>query len=195
MIHFIRFAFVLACVLSVVSGEAAAHAPGGSVGGGFYAGFMHPFGGIDHLLATLAVGAWIARLGRRAVVVVPFAVLAALGLGFAVGYAGVWIPAESGIVASLLALAAGLLFDLRPLPIVAAVAAGFFAFFHGHAHGTEIPAASEWAGFAAGLAAASVALMISGGVLSRMIGACGAWRRDKPEAPCRRDFEAIQRLK
>ena len=167
MIVFVRAILVLAFVLSLVSGEVMAHTPGGLAGDGFFAGFVHPFGGLDHLLAALAAGVWISRLGRRTSVIVLLAILVALGLGLAVGLGDVPVPADAGIVASLLALGAALLFDLRPLSIAAAAAAGFFAFFHGHAHGAEMPALANPATYATGLGVASILLMIVGWTLAR----------------------------
>lgn len=167
MVRSTHVVFVLAFVLSVVSGEALAHTPNALADGGLMAGFLHPFGGFDHLAATLAVGAWIARLERQALVIVPVAILAALGAGLVTGLEGFPVSAEAGIIASLVVLAAALLFDLRPIPIVAAAAAGFFAFFHGHAHGAEIPALADPTTYAAGLGIASAQLMILGAILAR----------------------------
>jgi hypothetical protein len=39
--------------------------------GGFVSGFVHPFNGIDHLLAMVSVGLWGAFLGRPLLYVLP----------------------------------------------------------------------------------------------------------------------------
>lgn len=68
--------FVTALILAAASGTAIAHAPGLMMETGFGAGFAHVIGGLDHVLAALAVGAWLARLGRSLPL---FAGLAAAG--------------------------------------------------------------------------------------------------------------------
>ena len=41
--------------------------------GGFMHGFEHPLGGLDHLLAMVAVGLWGAQSGGRALLALPAA--------------------------------------------------------------------------------------------------------------------------
>ncbi len=48
--------------LLMVSGTGSAHS-GTGLAGGFVPGFQHPFTGLDHLLAMVAVGLWGAFLG------------------------------------------------------------------------------------------------------------------------------------
>jgi urease accessory protein len=55
--------FLTAVFLLAASGTAFAH-PGHDVSG-FAAGLMHPFSGLDHLLAMVAVGLWAAQGGAR----------------------------------------------------------------------------------------------------------------------------------
>jgi urease accessory protein len=104
----------------------------------FLAGFTHPFTGLDHLAAMVAVGAWSALTMRR-VWVAPVAFALALLAGALLGLAGVTLPAvEPVIAASLLVLGLLVATGLR-LPMVASTAlvAGF-ALFHGAAHGQEL---------------------------------------------------------
>ena len=54
----------------LLSGPASAHM-GTGLPGGFMAGFMHPLGGFDHLLAMVSVGVWGAFLGRPLIYVLP----------------------------------------------------------------------------------------------------------------------------
>ena len=49
---------------------ASAH-PGHEGAPGFIHGFLHPLGGLDHILAMVAVGLFAARLGGRALWLVP----------------------------------------------------------------------------------------------------------------------------
>ncbi|WP_315926543.1 HupE/UreJ family protein [Mesorhizobium sp. SP-1A] len=120
--------------------------------GSFVAGLSHPITGVDHVLAMVAVGLWAAMLGGRALFAVPAAFVGVMIVGFLAALSGLPVPfVEPVILASVVAL--GLVVALA-LPVPAAtgaLVAGFFAFFHGHAHGSEIGAAgllSYGAGFA-----------------------------------------------
>src|SRR3974390_2025602 len=57
------------------------------------------------------------------------------------GLMGVPLPGvEYGIALSAILLGAAVMFEFRPKLGIAAALVGFFAIFHGHAHGTELPA-------------------------------------------------------
>ena len=103
------------------------------------AGFVHPFTGLDHLLAMLAVGLWAAQLGGRWIWAVPLAFVGSMALGGALGFAGVRLPfVEPMIAASVLVL--GLLVAMRvQLRWSALALVGVFAVFHGIAHAIEMP--------------------------------------------------------
>ena len=105
----------------------------------FTAGFSHPFGGLDHCLAMIAVGLIAAFLGGRARFTVPLSFLGAMLAGFVVGAGKIFaLPAyEAMIVASVIGLGMALAIA-RPLPLalVAGVTA-LFGFAHGFAHGIE----------------------------------------------------------
>ncbi|MEO9335849.1 HupE/UreJ family protein [Mesorhizobium sp. SB112] len=110
--------------------------------GSFVAGFTHPIFGLDHILAMVAVGLWASMLGGRAIWLVPTAFVGTMALGFAAALAGLPLPfVEPVILASVVVL--GLMVALAaPLPVwPCAALVGFFAFFHGHAHGGEIGSA------------------------------------------------------
>ena len=63
-----------------------------------------------------------------------------MALGGALGVLGFKIPlVETGIAASAVVLGLLVAFALRPKIAIAAVIVGAFAFFHGHAHGSELP--------------------------------------------------------
>lgn len=131
-------------IAGLFAAEAQAHA--GLHGAGFTTGVVHPFTGLDHLLAMVAVGLWAAQLGGRARWAVPAAFVAMLGVGGALGMLGVNLPGvEAGIAASVLALGLLIAFSTR-LPLAAGMAlVGAFAIFHGHAHGVEMPSiATPW---------------------------------------------------
>lgn len=141
---------------------ASAH-PGHGPEIGLAAGFAHPFGGFDHLLAMIAVGLWAAQLGGRARWIVPGAFVGAMALGGALGMAGLQVPfVEQGIVASLLVLGVLIVAALRMPPALGALLVGLFALFHGYAHGAEMPAAGGALGFGLGFVAATATLHLAG---------------------------------
>ncbi|MEF7614677.1 HupE/UreJ family protein [Aquincola sp. MAHUQ-54] len=142
----------LAALAAALPLAAAAHVGAdGAAHHGFASGWLHPFTGIDHLVAMLAVGVWSAvsapRVGGMAYARGPLAFAALLLAGSLLGAAGLALPAvEPMIAASLLVL--GLLVALRPsLPPAAGVAlVGVFALFHGGAHGVELSGVAALAG-------------------------------------------------
>jgi urease accessory protein len=107
---------------------------------GFLTGFLHPISGLDHVLAMVAVGLWGAQLGAPAIWMLPVAFPMVMAMGGMLGFLGVPLPGvEYGIAASAIMLGAAVAFELRPPVVVAGLLVGFFAIFHGHAHGTELP--------------------------------------------------------
>ncbi len=108
---------------------------------GFFTGLLHPVSGADHVLAMVAVGLWGAQLGAPAIWVLPVAFPLVMAMGGMLGFLGVPIPGvEYGIAASAIVLGTAVAFEVRPPLVVAALVVGCFAIFHGHAHGTELPA-------------------------------------------------------
>lgn len=164
-----RKAVVTAAALTFIASPAFAHL-NPAEHGSFAAGFSHPLSGADHILAMVAVGLWASMLGGRALFAVPAAFVGVMLLGFVAALVGLPVPfVEPVILASVIVL--GFLVALA-LPLSAAAAAmivGFFAFFHGHAHGDEIGGAtllSYGAGFAlatAFLHAAGVGIGLAAG--------------------------------
>ncbi|MCL4110448.1 UNVERIFIED_CONTAM: hypothetical protein GTU68_022330 [Idotea baltica] len=112
--------------------------------GGFITGFLHPILGTDHVIAMVAVGLWGVTLGRPAIWILPIVFPLVMAFGGALGVMGVPIPGiETGIALSGLVLGLAVAFAVRPPIWVAAVVVGTFAIFHGHAHGTELPGATN----------------------------------------------------
>ncbi|GAA4522448.1 HupE/UreJ family protein [Chelativorans composti] len=157
---------------ALVASPALAHV-GPGAHDSFAAGFGHPFSGLDHMLAMVAVGLWAAMLGGRALILVPAAFVGVMMLGFIAGAAGVPLPfVEPAILASVVVL--GLLVALAlPMSALAGGAlVGFFALFHGHAHGTEVGTAGFLA-YGAGFVAATVLLHVIGIVSGIALGRFG----------------------
>lgn len=126
-------------------------------------GFVHPFGGLDHVLAMVAVGLFAAHLGGRALWLVPASFVLAMAAAGLLGMAGFGMPfVEAGIALSVIVLGAALAFRLR-LPVAAAMAlVGVFAVFHGHAHGTEMPEIVAGLAYGLGFVAATALLHAAG---------------------------------
>lgn len=132
--------FTAAWALSSAVSPAWAHGESGH-GAGFVAGLLHPISGLDHVVAMVAVGLWGAVLGPPALWLLPVAFPIVMALGGCLGLLGVAIPGvEIGIAMSGMVLGLLVLFEIQaPLALAAAIVSAF-ALFHGHAHGTELPA-------------------------------------------------------
>lgn len=107
----------------------------------FVTGLEHPWSGLDHILAMVAVGLWGAQLGNPAIWILPITFPLVMSLGAMMGLLGIPLPGiEIGIAVSAIVLGTMILGEVRPKLAVAAILVGCFAIFHGHAHGTELPA-------------------------------------------------------
>ena len=128
-----------AAALALLAPPAFAHVQPGEAGG-FVTGFLHPVSGLDHVLAMVAVGLWGAQLGAPAIWLLPVTFPLVMALGGFLGLVGVPLPGvEIGIAASAILLGAAVMTERRPPLYAAAALVAFFAIFHGHAHGTELP--------------------------------------------------------
>lgn len=156
------------------------------------AGLMHPFLGLDHLLAMLAVGLWAAQQGGSRLWQLPLAFLGMMLVGALLGQTGFMLPSiETGIASSLFLLGLMLTFAVRLAIMPSLLMVGLFAVFHGYAHGAEIPQTLALIGYALGFMLATAALHGLGiglGLLARggqgekllrvsglAIGLTGAW--------------------
>lgn len=142
---------------------AAAHVTGESVRDGFLTGFTHPLRGPDHVLAMLAVGMWGAQLGAPAIWVLPVAFPMVMALGGVLGILGLPLPAvEVGVALSVVMLGGVIATDRRPSLPVAAILVGFFAVFHGYAHGAELPSHTGAVAYCAGFVIATGLIHLTG---------------------------------
>lgn len=164
-------AFLVLAALLLVSGPAAAHTEVG-VPGGLLSGFLHPLTGLDHLVAMVAVGLWGAQLGKPGIWVLPICFPVVMALGGVLGIVGVPLPATELVVAlSALVLGFAVALALRVPFWAAAVVVGVFAIFHGYAHGSEMPGASNALAYGVGFVVAT-GLLHALGVLT---GALTRW--------------------
>jgi len=156
-------ATTFAALLVFTPAVALAH-PGHDGTTGLLHGLVHPVTGIDHIVAMIAVGLLAAQYGGRALWLVPMSFLVAMAIAGAVGIAGIHTPiAEVGIALSVAVLGLAIAFQFKPPTAVAMVVVGFFALFHGYAHGAEIPDETGGLSFAAGFLSAT-ALLLGAGV-------------------------------
>lgn len=129
-------------------------------------GFMHPFSGLDHILAMLAVGLWATQLSaanQRAIWLVPVAFIDVMMVGGLLGANGVALPGvEVGILASVLILGVLIAASVR-LPLAASMAiVGAFALFHGFDHGASMPATVSGLTYGVGFINATILLHAAG---------------------------------
>lgn len=150
-----------AIILFSTSSVAFAH-PGHDVSG-FAAGLMHPFSGLDHLLAMVAVGLWAAQGGGRKVWLLPATFMTMLAVGAGISMQWQSLPlVEAGIATSVLSLGLLIMLSLQ-LPVALSVSiTALFGLFHGYAHGLELPQSAAPADYALGFLIATAALHLSG---------------------------------
>ena len=170
----LRLATALAAAAPPVLVPALASAHPGHDAADLVHGFIHPLGGIDHILAMVAVGLIAARMGGRALWLVPASFVLTMAFAGLVGMTGVIVTgAEAGIALSVLVLGAMIAFGMR-LPVAAVMGmVGFFALFHGYAHGAEMPATASGLAFGAGFVAATALLHALGIALGLALGSTG----------------------
>lgn len=153
---------LLALALILVPTAAFAHTGVGDTAG-FLHGFEHPVGGLDHVLAMVAVGVFAYVLGGRALWLVPLAFVGMMAVGFLLGIGNVPVPfVELGIALSSVVIGAAAAWG-RPMPVAIAMAlVGGFALFHGHAHGAEMPTDASGLMYALGFMLATALLHLAG---------------------------------
>jgi urease accessory protein len=161
---------IVAVLLALLPIVAVAHEEAGQAAG-FLAGLAHPVSGADHVLAMVAVGLWGAQLGAPAIWLLPVTFPLVMAFGGFLGLLGVSLPGvELGIAASAILLGAMVALQARPPLALAALLVAFFAVFHGHAHGTELPAGQSGLLYSVGFVVATGvlhALGISIGLVHR----------------------------
>ncbi len=167
-----RSIFVLITAL-LAPGLAFAHVGIGEASGWAH-GVFHPFMGLDHLCAMIAVGLWATQLGGRALWLTPLTFVCVMALGGLLGMAAIPLPfVEGGILMSLLVLGVLIAAAIR-LPLIACLAlVGLFALFHGYAHGAEMPHSASGLGYATGFVLATAALHLTGIGMATMFAKTG----------------------
>jgi len=158
MKRLIRGLFLLAVLMPEIGSAHPFHGADGS----FVMGFLHPFTGMDHLLAMLAVGMLAMRSSRSTSWYWPASFLVMAAVGFWWGMSLGNIPSlESMLAVSVVILGAmlanGLRGSLSWLPMIA-----LFGLMHGLAHGVELNATEGAMACFAGFLMATALLQASG---------------------------------
>ena len=135
----------------------------GAEGAGFITGLAHPFMGLDHLLAMIAVGIWAAQTGGSAVWRLPLSFIVMMAVAALISASGYSLPALEPLIAgSVILLGLMVVFAIR-LPInLSMLLVGLFAVFHGYAHGLEMPQASSAILYGSGFVLATALLHLIG---------------------------------
>lgn len=137
------------------------------------AGFLHPFTGLDHLLAMIAVGLWAAQLGARATRTLPIVFPFAMVLGALLAFNGTHLPAiEPMIAASVVVLGVLVAAGIRMPVVASALIVATFAIFHGHAHAAEGPSSDVFS-YAAGFVLATLFLHVIGVIVGSAVARSG----------------------
>ena len=150
-----QFRSLFVFILATMPLAGLAH-EGAGVNHGLLHGLSHPLGGLDHLIAMIAVGLWAKQLGGRAVWLVPSAFIALMIGGAVLGLSGVAVPSvEAGIAVSVLVLGLLITGAYRMPLAICCLLVGLFAVFHGNAHGLELPASASAIGYMIGFVMAT----------------------------------------
>jgi urease accessory protein len=159
-----RLATLLALSLTMLAyiPTAGAHSMGAE-GAGFITGLAHPFMGLDHLLAMIAVGIWAAQIGGGAVWRLPLSFIAMMAVAALISASSFSLPTLGPLIAgSVVLLGLMVVFAIR-LPVNLSMSlVGLFAVFHGYAHGLEIPQASSAIQYGSGFVLATALLHLIG---------------------------------
>ncbi len=152
-----------------------AHPVGGAMNG-WQDGFNHPLHGWDHLVVMIAVGLWAAQQRGRAVWLIPLTFVGVMSLGGIAGATGVSLPGVEPAILLSVAVFGALVVRRACFRTAAGVLlAGFFAFFHGFAHGAEMPGSASLLTFGFGFVLATLLLHGLGLATARVVAVLAAF--------------------
>lgn len=155
--HLVRFT-LLAAIMGFSPAMVQAHT-GFNDGSGIKAGFEHPLFGWDHIFAMISLGMWAARQSKKAMWLLPATFVSIMVLGGTCGVGGLYLPANELVISASVFVLAGLAVKGARLSLPVSIGiAGLFGFFHGYAHGHEMPATASIASFAIGFAFSTILL-------------------------------------
>lgn len=112
---------------------------------------MHPFTGLDHLVAALAVGCLAYAMGRKMGGFAAALFMGVLTLGWALGRMGLALPMlEQGLALTIIGVGVVLALGAKTGTFVRMGLVALMAFWHGSAHGMEMPGVIPGSGLIAG---------------------------------------------
>ena len=151
-------------LLSVIAPIAEAHT--GIAQHGFMSGLAHPFIGLDHLLAMLAVGIWAGKMGGKASWRIPLTFIVIMAISALLSQGLTSMPLiENGIAVTLLLLGLFILLAVKLPVAMGMIVVSLFAVFHGVAHGVALPVAASPLWYVSGFVMAT-ALLHAAGVIA-----------------------------
>lgn len=158
-----RALVTLLTLLFIAIPTAAFAHPGHGPEIGMMAGFLHPMGGLDHILCMVGVGVFAFVLGGRALWLVPLSFVGMMAAGFLLGTSGVNLPYVEFAIGLSSVVIGAVAASGRSMPVAAAMGlVGVFAVFHGFAHGAEMPTDAGGLEFALGFMSATALLHFAG---------------------------------
>jgi urease accessory protein len=129
----------------------------------FVNGVIHPFTGVDHLLAMLAIGMWLSASRRNTqIAMLPLAMGTIVMSMFSAGYLGVIGQIDLLLAATVLLLGALLAFRFSGSSVLRVGTGLGICFLHAYAHGIEATAGQPMLGYSLGIALSSAALIAVG---------------------------------
>lgn len=163
----------LGAVVLVLSGNAHAHPGHEVVGGGFWAGVSHPLLGLDHLVAMMAIGIWSLSQRPACRAMIPLLAASGMLLGAVAAWGGLLLPGvEFGIVMSVLLMGVLVATLFKAPTRLGAPMVVLFLFFHGQAHGQEMPAGMSPLLYLAGFTAATLVITYSARWVGQRLMSC-----------------------
>lgn len=116
----------------------------GAHGTGFTAGFTHPIFGIDHLVAIIATAILGHTISKEKPWMLSLFFIVAMVIGGSLGINAEELSiTEWMIVISVLLTGSLIALEWKGSTLIYGILIGIFGFFHGHAHGTEMPTESN----------------------------------------------------
>jgi urease accessory protein len=162
-------AAVLVTILSALPASALAHGVHGAASS-FADGFAHPFLGLDHVFAMIAIGVFAVQArfasGWRIAAAACVALVAGALLGGSVAVGALF---EALVMVSVCALGLLLLGERIVAPAAALGCIALFSFAHGAIHAVEQPVEFASAGYVSGVLVASVLLQGVGAGIARLV--------------------------
>lgn len=163
-----KFSKMMIAAPALLASATPAFAHPGHDDGTLLSGLIHPFTGVDHLAAMVAVGLWAATRSSRQAWQAPVAFMAALAAGAGLGVAVGAVPGLETMVAASVLILGAMLVMAAQLP--SRLALGLIAatgLLHGMAHGVE--ATGSLPAYFAGFLASSALLHAAGWLAGRSI--------------------------